>query len=597
MYSFKRLFLFAAVFIVAGILSCSRSDEGIVVLDGAITVDDDFSDVIVPEERFGLYADLSDYDLVGHVPATRASDVTKTLESMLDRGRRTEKTVNGKTFLEIPFVDEECYASYGDGRDIDGSDATVVRKFLVTVKKKSGINTFVATLVCSKQYERMNPDFTYTDKRNFTGISLISKIDGTLCSMRRYTSGRIDIVEPVSANSSEVDCQYIQFLSYFGKIPETRGNYGGTIAASRCIAYRYNWLNPSFCYGFIGNGGSGNGYGTTGNYWNDLNYKYVEYSLDVLGITGDEICFTVMVTTNTDDVIMMGSGIYGTNDNVDIYPVYTEPENYVQTYEEPRFDHWVGDFGNIRYEAFCFSIQEDVRSVAYYNNGNLPCADNKNLRTNPLRDMNIAPAGWTIVSGTFGPTRIYADGTPKWHYGIDLYAEPGTPVYAAYEGDIVYMYDNAPNKNVDTSCGNEIDIMSTITNPATGKEETIYCQYAHLQYGNAIAYNYREGRPFQNHDHVYRGELIGYTGRTGNAFNVQNPHLHFAVGKKLKGSWVDPIDYLNGTYDGNFKSTRISSTRCDTGPDVEVNPDEGDKPGDKPSEDIMECDEKDAEEE
>lgn len=518
---------------------------------------------------------------------------------MLDRSRRTEKTVNGKTFLEIPFVDEVYYASYGDSRDMDGGDATVVRKFLVTVRKPSGTSTFVAALVCSKQYERLNPGFTYTDKRNFTGVSLISKIDGTLCGMRRYTSGRIDIVDPVSVDSPEAVSPYSQYLSCFATMPETRGDglYGGTIAASRCIAYQPRWLDPSFCYANIGDGGNGNGFGPDGGLFGSGSYNYLDDASALLGLTGDEYSFTVMVTSNTDDVFMMGSGIYGANDNVDIYPVYLERENFVEIYEEPEFDHWVGDFGNIRYESFSFSIEEDVKSVAYYNNGRLPCADNKNLRTNPLRDMNIAPAGWTIVSGTFGPTRIYSDGTPKWHYGIDLYAEPGTPVYAAYEGDIVYMYDNAPNENVDRSYGNEIDIMSTVTNPLIGQEETIYCQYAHLQYGNAIAYNYREGRPFQNNDHVYRGELIGYTGRTGNAFNVQNPHLHFAVGKKLKGSWVDPIDYLNGTYDGNFKSTRISSTRCDTGPDVEVNPDEGDKPGDKPSEDIMECDEKDAEEE
>ena len=48
--------------------------------------------------------------------------------------------------------------------------------------------------------------------------------------------------------------------------------------------------------------------------------------------------------------------------------------------------------------------------------------------------------------GTFGETRVDRDGKPKRHDGLDLYAEVGTPVYAAYAGVITKAEGIAANR-------------------------------------------------------------------------------------------------------------------------------------------------------
>lgn len=57
--------------------------------------------------------------------------------------------------------------------------------------------------------------------------------------------------------------------------------------------------------------------------------------------------------------------------------------------------------------------------------------------------------------------------------------------------------------------------------------------------------NPRTGERFKNGDVVYQGDLIGYAGRTGNAYNVPNYHLHLGV--KYNGVYVDPVGFINGT--------------------------------------------------
>ena len=65
---------------------------------------------------------------------------------------------------------------------------------------------------------------------------------------------------------------------------------------------------------------------------------------------------------------------------------------------------------------------------------------------------------------------------------------------------------------------------------------------------------------------MYQGDLIGYAGRTGNATDVPNPHLHFGV--NAGGKWIDPKPYINGTYPTGQKSIdkgkgKITGIRCD----------------------------------
>ena len=84
-----------------------------------------------------------------------------------------------------------------------------------------------------------------------------------------------------------------------------------------------------------------------------------------------------------------------------------------------------------------------------------------------------------------------------------------------------------------------------------------------------VAINPRTGMPFKVGDAVFQGEQIAYSGRTGNAHDVDNPHLHLVV-KNNSGTFVDPEYYLNGkvlssTVNGERKvsSVEIVDINCD----------------------------------
>ena len=105
----------------------------------------------------------------------------------------------------------------------------------------------------------------------------------------------------------------------------------------------------------------------------------------------------------------------------------------------------------------------------------------------------------------------------------------------------------------------------------------MYLQYSHLQYGTPVAVNPRTGKPFAKGDRVFAGDLIGYTGKTGNAFldsEVPNKHLDLmasfavdaATGKLRSDALTDPAPFLNGTIDLatlQRKQGKVENIRCD----------------------------------
>ena len=67
----------------------------------------------------------------------------------------------------------------------------------------------------------------------------------------------------------------------------------------------------------------------------------------------------------------------------------------------------------------------------------------------------------------------------------------------------------------------------------------------------------RRERDWATGDAINAGELIGYTGVTGNA-NPNVPHLH--LNTKVGGTSTNPVNYLNATV--NTNTTNIT-TPCD----------------------------------
>ena len=123
---------------------------------------------------------------------------------------------------------------------------------------------------------------------------------------------------------------------------------------------------------------------------------------------------------------------------------------------------------------------------------------------------------WPLAEHTITAGWYYSDGS--LHRAIDLRAAVGTPVYAAEDGtvDWVQTWDGRSTSG-NQSYGNLVRIRHADYHG--GKLQTLY---AHLQRVTV-----------KNGQAVREGELIGYSGNTGNS---TGPHLHFEV--RLDGDFA-----------------------------------------------------------
>ena len=148
----------------------------------------------------------------------------------------------------------------------------------------------------------------------------------------------------------------------------------------------------------------------------------------------------------------------------------------------------------------------------------------------------ISASGWTVpvhgsvVSGFRTPQR-------PAHHGVDIAVPHGTPVRAASAGLVIVatcnasLYGQPYSCDVDGSpqvlgCGWYVDIMHAAQ---------VITRYCHLMSRPAVAVG----------DYVGPGEIIGYSGSSGNS---SGPPLHFEVhinGDRGPAGAVDPIAYMN----------------------------------------------------
>ena len=100
---------------------------------------------------------------------------------------------------------------------------------------------------------------------------------------------------------------------------------------------------------------------------------------------------------------------------------------------------------------------------------------------------------------------FYKQFNQNGHNGVDLRADPGTPVYAAKDGTVDFEGWGQNNSWMGSPAG----ICVLLNNG------DLYTGYAHLS-----------STVVDRGQHVSKGQLIGYTGKTGVA---SGPHLHFEV--------------------------------------------------------------------
>ncbi|MBR7179288.1 MAG: peptidoglycan DD-metalloendopeptidase family protein [Oscillospiraceae bacterium] len=122
------------------------------------------------------------------------------------------------------------------------------------------------------------------------------------------------------------------------------------------------------------------------------------------------------------------------------------------------------------------------------------------------------PCSWIKLTSPFGYRTHPVTGQYKFHNGVDLANNQGTPIYAARSGKVtVATYGG--------TYGNYVTI-----NHGDGYSSL----YAHMTH-----YVVHKG------DTVKKGQLIGYMGSTGRS---TGPHLHFSI--FYNGSAVNPMNYI-----------------------------------------------------
>lgn len=128
----------------------------------------------------------------------------------------------------------------------------------------------------------------------------------------------------------------------------------------------------------------------------------------------------------------------------------------------------------------------------------------------PLDEMKIRPLQFTAykpLTNTFGMVRTKA-GRSQPHQGWDLSTLPGTPVYAITDGEARYGFSG--------SYGH------TVTLKFSHNGTIYYAFYAHLAPVSSPLFFDRS---------VREGDLVGYTGMSGNAVGIPaaEAHLHFEI--------------------------------------------------------------------
>ena len=144
---------------------------------------------------------------------------------------------------------------------------------------------------------------------------------------------------------------------------------------------------------------------------------------------------------------------------------------------------------------------------------------------------------WPLAAHTITAGWYYSDG--KLHRAIDLRAAVGTPVYAAEDGTVDWVQTwNGHSTSGVQIYGNLVRIRHADYNG--GKLQTLYAHLkeSKVKYGQAVK----------------EGELIGYSGNTGNS---TGPHLHFEV--RLNGTRCNPLNWLDDDFSVARSTVRLGS--------------------------------------
>lgn len=550
--------LIAVLAAASAILSCTKQNS--TGIDN-ICAPRDYDSVAVPTSNLLLYADLSAYDASAIKTRTSSAaneDEYTPLSALLDfenairytspdgRGRRIIPFLGNSSPDLVIRTDEESQP--GDLMPADS--LMILRKFLLECEN----DACVLTMISDIQEHRLRPSSTPDCLADFTGYLMYSTLKGEIMSLLRCSEGQLSPAGFLDTGSeTSAESTHLQGVATQGQ-PQTRA-LGGMLDASYC--------NDSYKVAGTTNLRIDNSKDEKTD-WIKRFEATINKDVPIIYEGGNAVDKNTMVTVSLASAVpdmgsAEGSGTYlsGTTVSLKAVPKVSPAPIF--------FHYWTGDLRQYGAQAV-IKLKGDVTGIAHFlyadDDPRRPCVDTTAQRANMLVDMSIAPSGgWNYKGGTYGKNiRSDEDGNGKDHTGIDFSAAPGTPVYVQYDGEIEDVDENCPKGLIGSKYhggyGNTIKIKSKIN----GKDVII--MYAHLQYGNAIASNPLTGRKYKTGDKVMAGDLIGFTGATGNAWNdddVPCKHVHCEIWEN--GTRIDPIKYMNGNLKSDY--TGLTGTKCD----------------------------------
>ena len=196
--------------------------------------------------------------------------------------------------------------------------------------------------------------------------------------------------------------------------------------------------------------------------------------------------------------------------------------------------------------------------------------DDNIFRINPIKNPQVTYYNFRGEEypdwAKFGMTR--SDGL-RGHQGIDIFAVPGTDVFAVLDGKIVDLYVDKLGYGLNFYMEvdpNELEKIKNYKPKESAREETYGSNYTpemeikYIRYCHLSEVNVKLG------DTVKAGQVIAKTGVTGNASGTRAPHLHFEIAYEMRGKGlinrVNPEMYFK-IKNGNELSKEEKKTQLD----------------------------------
>ena len=194
------------------------------------------------------------------------------------------------------------------------------------------------------------------------------------------------------------------------------------------------------------------------------------------------------------------------------------------------------------------------------------------FRINPIKNPQVTYYNFRGEEypdwAKFGMTR--SDGL-RGHQGIDIFAVPGTDVFAVLDGKIVDLYVDKLGYGLNFYMEVDPKELEKIKRKnykpkESAREETYGPNYTpemeikYIRYCHLSEVNVKVG------DTVKAGQVIAKTGVTGNASGTRAPHLHFEIAYEMRGKGlinrVNPEMYFK-IKNGNELSKEEKKTQLD----------------------------------